>query len=774
MRERQSSAMVMVAVISWVAGCGGSAAGLGGDMGPGKDLGAPMSEKDLGMSEKDSAMSEDDMRPVHIDMRVEDGGIGDMSRALADAALGMDMALETADMRCECDPPHAVGRCDSGACRIDRCHEGWLDCNGDPTDGCEVDIDDDPEHCGACRTRCSDSHATPLCRDRLCVGDCDPGWEDCNGDKATDGCEVHTASDTNHCGACGTVCETGNATPICTDGDCGISMCPAGAADCDHELANGCEVDTQTDAMNCDGCGTRCALDNAVAACRAGQCAVARCQDGYEDCDGDPRNGCEAHVGGSDPQNCGGCGKTCQLANASSTCRDGACALTLCDSGYEDCDGKSDNGCEAQTSSDVLHCGGCRTTCSTNHIVRACGNGVCNGACEAGWSDCDGDKQANGCEVQTGGNDAKNCGGCGVVCPTVCQNGACALVVGLSLGGAHTCAQIQGGTVKCWGKNNAGQLGDGTITERRSPALVPGLTHVAQIALGDAHTCARLDDGTVKCWGSNIQGQLGDGTKINRSTPTLVPDLAHVAQLALGDEHTCALLEGGTVKCWGSNGAGRLGDGTDTDHSSPTLVAGLTHVAQIAAGASHTCALIDDGTVQCWGWNNFGQLGDKDTFDQSSPTLVYGLANATQVAAGGSHTCALLDGGTVKCWGWNLRSELGDGTTMDRNVPTPVLDVTHAVQVAAGGSHTCARLDGDTVSCWGDNGSGQLGVGTSNTYTSPALLPNLSHVARLALGGSHTCAQIQDGTMKCWGDNTNGQLGDGTATKRTSPAPVAW
>ena len=127
-----------------------------------------------------------------------------------------------ADLSCVCDLPHAAGRCDSGTCRVDRCHEGWLDCNGDPTDGCEVDIDDDPEHCGACHVRCSDSHVTPLCRNRLCVGDCDPGWTDCNGDKATDGCEVHTAADPKHCGDCTTVCTKNNA---CISSSCtGVTL----------------------------------------------------------------------------------------------------------------------------------------------------------------------------------------------------------------------------------------------------------------------------------------------------------------------------------------------------------------------------------------------------------------------------------------------------------------------------------------------------------------------------------------------------------------------
>ncbi|MEI8255772.1 MAG: hypothetical protein WCJ30_08880, partial [Deltaproteobacteria bacterium] len=117
----------------------------------------------------------------------------------------------------------------------------------------------------------------------------------------------------------------------------------------------------------------------------------------------------------------------------------------------------------------------------------------------------------------------------------------------------HTCARMSDGTVRCWGFNGSGQLGDGTVIPRASPAAVPGLSSAASVAAGGGHTCAVLADATVRCWGANRYGQLGDGTTQDRPTPVAVRGLADVAALALGTEHSCARLRDGTVRCWGRN-----------------------------------------------------------------------------------------------------------------------------------------------------------------------------------------------------------------------------
>ncbi len=357
-------------------------------------------------------------------------------------------------------------------------------------------------------------------------------------------------------------------------------------------------------------------------------------------------------------------------------------------------------------------------------------------------------------------------------------------VLAIAAGGGHTCALTAGWGVVCWGRNFAGQLGDGTTTNRWVPTTVSGLegneleSSVAVVTARQYHTCALTGAGGAVCWGDNDNGQLGDGTTTRRSTPTVVSGLASgVAAVAPGYYHTCALTTVGGALCWGSNGNGQLGDGTTTQSTTPVAVSGLSSaVGAIVAGGYHSCAVTSSGAARCWGRNNYGQLGDGTTTDRVTPTAVSGLSSGVAaIATGIYHTCALTTGGGVVCWGYNSYGQLGDGTTTDRWTPTAVSGLSNGIAaIAADHYHACARTTAGGALCWGNNSYGQLGDGTTTSRATPTAVSGLSSgVAAIEPGGRHTCVRTTGGGVMCWGYNVLGELGDGTTTQRLTPTAVS-
>jgi alpha-tubulin suppressor-like RCC1 family protein len=344
----------------------------------------------------------------------------------------------------------------------------------------------------------------------------------------------------------------------------------------------------------------------------------------------------------------------------------------------------------------------------------------------------------------------------------------------VSAGSSHTCAVMDTGSLKCWGANHEGQLGDAEIcgTACTTPIQVPDLAPVRTADAGEFHTCAVTIGGSAKCWGRNRDGQLGDGTTAERTIPTDVSGLtAGVDAIASGGMHTCALLSGGTVACWGNNDAGQLGDDRACGNRclTPTNVASIDSVIAIAAGDAHTCALGTSGAVRCWGDNLKGQLGDSTITSRASPVAVSGLnGEAAAIDAGQMHTCALLAGGSVQCWGDNLYGQLGDGTTISRSVPASVVDLGgKAIAISTGRYHTCALLDAGYVECWGVQLYGPFSEGAFTIRTEPYRATALgTSVVALSAGGLHTCSLLEAGRVRCWGQNGYGQLGIGGTTSR--------
>lgn len=305
-------------------------------------------------------------------------------------------------------------------------------------------------------------------------------------------------------------------------------------------------------------------------------------------------------------------------------------------------------------------------------------------------------------------------------------------------GMAHTCVMLGDGTVQCFGKNDRGQLGKSPASTACSTAAnaVTGLSGVTQLAAAGNYNCALLSNGTVKCWGENIFGQLGNGTGLPGPTavptPVTVSGLSGVAEIKLGAQHACARLTSGAVRCWGRNHVGQLGNSGTTNSSVPVSPTGLGAVAEVSVGAEFTCARKANGTVFCWGVNLFGQLGN-GTVDpavspqtaHSVPAQVPGIADAIGIGSGWYHTCIKRATQGLRCWGRNGDGQIGIGSTSTA-VPTPsAVNIFDATQFSMGQLYTCVRRSSGSLSCWGDNAFGEIGDGTVTDRTSPVTVPNV-------------------------------------------------
>jgi hypothetical protein len=364
-------------------------------------------------------------------------------------------------------------------------------------------------------------------------------------------------------------------------------------------------------------------------------------------------------------------------------------------------------------------------------------------------------------------------------------------VSSVSAGAVHACVRTAAGAALCWGYNDFGMVGDGTRIDRRTPVQVNGLgSNVADVQAYWDHTCALLDNGSVKCWGHNGDGELGDGTKLTKDHPVDVQGLnSGVLQITNGFDSGCALLDTGAVRCWGYNGNGQLGDGTRTTRVTPVKVDNISDAVFISGGWDHVCAILADGGLQCWGGNDHGEIGDGTKQDRLRAVDVPGLTSGVaSVAAGYDHTCALMDTGSVKCWGNNKTGELGIGNTTNQLSPVAVPGLSNVDSISAGANHTCAVTSAGGAKCWGANESGELGDGTTKTRTSPVnVVRATGGVRSISAGGfpraGMTCLNTNSGAVRCFGanhgvhglepiDSHGGQLGDGTTTDRLIPTTV--
>jgi alpha-tubulin suppressor-like RCC1 family protein len=357
---------------------------------------------------------------------------------------------------------------------------------------------------------------------------------------------------------------------------------------------------------------------------------------------------------------------------------------------------------------------------------------------------------------------ASACGGTASVAP-----GSAGADVTLASGFSHTCFVASDGTVRCWGDDSYGQLGDGSTSEPMSVVTVNDLSGARSLAAANLHTCALLADGTVKCWGNVCYGEDKDPCPPPNLVPTTIAGVSGVQTLAAGGGTTCGILRDGTVRCWGANDSGQLGDGTTNDSwLTAVAVQQVRNAIGIAVGGSHACALLSDGTIACWGSNAVGELGVASPSASSAPIVVPDVSGAIAVTAGLEYTCVLGAAGAIQCWGDDSQSQLGSPATPTPSPPVEVPGLAGARAVSGYGTRTCA-IEAMGVTCWGEDAVWGLDTSGPTPVDGFAAAPTA-----IAIGADHGCALTGPDAVACWGNNSYAQLGGGTSAFSLTPVPV--
>jgi alpha-tubulin suppressor-like RCC1 family protein len=397
--------------------------------------------------------------------------------------------------------------------------------------------------------------------------------------------------------------------------------------------------------------------------------------------------------------------------------------------------------------------------------------------------------------------------------PTGCTEG-CAWVE-VQAGLNHSCARRENGSLRCWGGNVYGQLGDGSMRHQdcgsagstepqdcAAPVDVRVVDDATQLSSHNGFsTCALRASGEVFCWGlQSVPPSVGSDAMPRRFTPELREGFSSITELSDGFLHTCGVSAGSAV-CIGVNNSGQIGnDDTMEVRVAYTLPTPTGFVDIEAAGHSDfTCGRTADA-VFCWGSNADLQLGDGVAdhadncvtggavdYDCSLTPVEVALPKGvtfTSLSLGGAHACAVGSDGALYCWGANNYGQLGLGDNTSVGVPTAVPGLTNVEQVATGDSFTCARTSDGAVWCWGDNQEGSLGDGSmshagctspmaTDCSASPVQVMGIDDADDIGAGYRHACAVRASGTeIWCWGWNDRKQLGDTTRDRRNTPVQV--
>jgi len=407
-----------------------------------------------------------------------------------------------------------------------------------------------------------------------------------------------------------------------------------GSALCD----SGC-VNTMNDKYNCGGCGKKCVVSCSNGQCNdpvelsgGMDHNCVRLSNGSVECWGLNFNG---QVGSGNTSNALAPGGVVLASGAVSVAAGATHSCAALSDGSVSCwgwniTGQVGNGITINTNSPLP-----ASTLITSGALAVAASGCSPTVVGAGHSCA---LLSGGTVTCWGNNTYRELGGAPADGGTTASVGGISGATQLIAGPTSSCVLEADGTVRCWGYlvYGAGYVSSPTPVPGLSSggvkyiAASPGVracsgetssTHT------NGHGCALLADGSVRCWGNNAKGELGNGTTTDTGTAVPVLGVSGATAVGAGGAHSCAVVSGGTVVCWGNNIAGQLGNGSTANldggvGNGLVTVSGIANAKAVVAGGCHTCALLTDGNVQCWGDNSYGQLGNGTTASSSTPVTV--------------------------------------------------------------------------------------------------------------------------------------------------------
>jgi alpha-tubulin suppressor-like RCC1 family protein len=498
-------------------------------------------------------------------------------------------------------------------------------------------------------------------------------------------------------------CYVANGVPACgAGGACVVASCEVGFDDCNLDAKDGCESVLATSATDCGQCGNTCSRPNAASSCSNGQCVRAACNEGFADCNHDDADGCEVDLRSS-ADNCGACGTTCRVCE-NSRCV-GVTAIRSSEASSTTC-AVLENGTVYCWGDATANQTGSGATCSQSSCTQptparvANLEGVSNVAVGADHACA---TKKDGTVWCWGGNGTGQLG-LGIPLPDSTPHATPARVPDVSdvdtvfASDGFTVAHTTHNSLFVWGNSARGQLALGTKTPQPRPQSLSSPLDIATAGLGGQHQCAATSSGALFCTGNNesfalglpqsqTTSQCGEFSGLMQCSYAFVPlpQEPSVVGIAAGTNHTCVLRQPSQVACAGSNEKGQIGANAPTgvgqvvkSFTGVFVPAGFGEMAKVTAGARHTCSLGRDGHAWCWGNNADGQLGNPSGSTSAKPVAVVDaratvLSDLVDITAGQNHTCVLDKAHRVYCFGASDKGQLGPNAKDSTSVPFEVV-----------------------------------------------------------------------------------------------------